>query len=648
MEAKQVELKYQNFIGEKYRELQEAEQLYFQAAPNARLAKKFIQITAIAPGVAMAATHAPIVGPAVAGAVGQVTNWMHSGIHGIRAAQISKNFAELAGQIQPGWGRQSAFNTWASVRTADLLAKTDIWARPLTGWASPAMIGKGLIDSGKLAVSYAKQGIPTVVSRPVVQLWRMTSQALYRAQAWFEATLSKLPEQVQQNVRSGIKTVQRRTTAMAESLNPTPSQQDMERRGEYVRILSEQQSNPNLTYEDIHTDIKDRPDLGKDYDKQVVYQALKEGKTLDEATAIISQGPNVTQIVNEKLQDFSLYLRDTTNSVWKQYNIENPSPDATQVQSQEPEVTQAQSVAPDAPTVAESNGSTPPPPPEDEDREQVAEPDPDAQTVAESNGVVVHPSDPKFKEQYIQLLSESLEEPGLTWDEVQERINQTPDLAWEYDEKVVAQGLKNGMDPDETKALIDNAPEWDGVERPKPGDIAQEDPGLQEDSLEARRMINEDILEKMGKFVDLQNLSIRLNGKQVVGLGRDGAYLEDKTSITTEQAQIIRDVLDNPKAHPGTEITIKVGTRVAFRLKDGIVQPDKFGIAQKSQELEAKTPQATKEQIDNLTPEQKKLVADMKKMGLDTTNTINKMVDRTQTNRPTIPKSEDREVTMSR
>ena len=273
-----MEYQYKTFIGDKYRELQEEEQRYFQAAPNAKLAKKLIQFTAIAPGVAVAATHAPIVGPVVAGAVGQVTNWMHSGIHGIRAAQISHDFAEMASQIRPGWGRQSVFNGWASARTADLLAKTDLWARPLTGWAAPAMIGKGLMDSGKLAVSYAKQGIPTVVSRPVAQLWRMTRQAIDRAQQWFEQTLSKLPEQVQQSVRSGIENIQRRTTAMAESINPTPSQDDMARRGEYVRILSEQQNNQSLTFEGIQTDVKDAPGVGADYDKQVVNQALKEGR----------------------------------------------------------------------------------------------------------------------------------------------------------------------------------------------------------------------------------------------------------------------------------------------------------------------------------------------------------------------------------
>ncbi|MGR3280582.1 hypothetical protein ACSYAD_36620, partial [Acaryochloris marina NIES-2412] len=92
-------------------------------------------------------------------------------------------------------------------------------------------------------------------------------------------------------------------------------------------MLSEQRDEPNLTFESIQTDVKDVSDLGADYDRQVVYQALQEGKTLDEATAIIAQGPNVTQMSEANLQDVSVYLSETTNAVWEQYNIDNPSPD---------------------------------------------------------------------------------------------------------------------------------------------------------------------------------------------------------------------------------------------------------------------------------------------------------------------------------
>ena len=300
------------------------------------------------------------------------------------------------------------------------------------------------------------------------------------------------------------------------------------------------------------------------------------------------------------------------------------------------EVTQEQSVDPDAQTVVELNGAAPPPPPEDDEREQSANPDPDDQAVAESNGVVAESPDPKLQEQYIQLLSESLGEPDLTWDDVQERVNQNPDLAWDYDQRVGVQAQEQGItDPDEISKLIANSPEPDGEERPKSADVEKPEPGLQEDSLEAYSMIKEDILDNLVRFnSDLGNLKIMLNGQQLMGLGREGAIMENKTSLTTEQAQMIRDALQNPKDHKDVEITIKIGTRVAFRLKNGVAQPDKFGIVKAAEELAAKIPKATPEQIENLTKEQKEVIKSLKKQGLPTEQMINQMVDRTQTNRP--------------
>lgn len=637
-----MELKHQNFIDEKYRELQEAEQLFFQVSPRSMNAlKKGIQIAAV-PGAAVVAAHAPIVGPLVAGAVAQGTHLMHSGIHDLAATRIAKHFADLASQVPHGWGRQMAFNTWANVRTADMLAKTDAWARPLSGFAAPTILGKGIIDTGKLAISYATAGIPTVVARPIVHMWQRTQHFILRAQAWFEATLSKLPQQVQQNVRSAIDDIQRRTTAMAAEVNqsPTPNEGDMDRRAEYVKFLSESQNDPSLTYKSIQENIQNTSDLGTDYDKQVVTQALRAGKTLDEATAIISQGPNVTQMSQAELQNVSVYLSGITNSVWKQYNHENPSLGTNQDQAPN-ETLEAQ-------TVANTNGAAPPPPPEDNEREQSSNQDLDAQTLAESNGLVAEPPDPQRQEQYIQLLAENLEEPNLSWDEVQERINQDPELAWNYDESVVAQAIKNGIAPEEARKIIDNAPKWDGVERPKPAAAQQVDPGLQEDNQEAYRMIKEDVLDLMARAAEFHNLSLRINGEQVLGLGRDGAIDEGKTSLTTEQAQLIRDALQNPKAHRDTEITIKIGTRIAFRLKNGVAQPDKFGLTKPSEEMAVKIPKATPEQIDNLTNGQKKLVADLEKQGLDTTTIVDKMVYKNQTHRPTLPKLEEHEVALSR
>ena len=311
-----------------------------------------------------------------------------------------------------------------------MLAKTDAWARPLSGFAAPTMIGKGIVDTSKLAISYAKQGIPTVVARPVVHMWKMTNHYINRAKNWFEETLSKLPEQVQQNVRNAMETVQRRQATMADAQNQasTPTERDMERQGEYVKILSEQQNDPTLTYERIQENIQNQPDLGADYDKQVFYQALKAGKGPDEATAIISQGPNVTQMADAKLQDTSVYLAETAKSVEEQYKLENPTPEVDQELSQ----------APDASTVVEVDAS-------------VMNPSVELSTDAQ--------------QQYSQLLGEFEKNPDLNWEEIQSRLSDNPELINELDQKVVDQAAINGVDIEEVQKLVTTEANFDAFDQ---------------------------------------------------------------------------------------------------------------------------------------------------------------------------------------
>ncbi len=627
----------ENFISAKYRELREEEQLFFQAAPNARVAKKLIQFAALPPAAAVAATHAPFVGPIVAGAVSQGTNLLHSGIHGVAADRIAKNFAEIAGQIQPGWGRQSAFNAWANVRTADMLAKTDAWARPLSGLAAPTMIGKGIVDMGKLAISYASKGIPTVVARPVVHMWKMTNHYINRAKNWFEQTLNKLPAQVQQNVRNAMGTVQRRQATMAEAQNQasTPTQRDMERQGEYVKLLSEQQNDPNLTFEGIQESIQNQPDLGADYDKQVFYQALKAGKGPDEATAIISQGPNVSQMADAKLQDTSVYLAETAKSVEAQYKLENPTPEADQELTQEP----------------------------------------DAQTVLEVDAAVVNPSvelSTDAQQQYSQLLGEFENNPDLTWKEVQSRLNENPELLNELDQKVVDQAAVNGVDLEEVQQLVTTEANFDAFDQGAEvqnaptaqdqytellsqaldedltfADIQEhisEDPQLQEyydelvvlqgqesgmseeeakavvkqsseperaeptqapeteaqkssesENLDPLRMINEDIVEKIGHNVDISNMRVILNREEIFRLDGEGGVDHNRSSVDLEQAKMIREALRNPEKFKGT-LTIKVGTRTVLRIQNGIAIPDRYNLAGKEVKAEADIPKDNQEQ----------------------------------------------------
>lgn len=623
----------ENFISDKYRELREEEQLFFQAVPTLGVAKKLIQFAALPPAAAVAATHAPIVGPVVAGAVGQATHLMHSGIHDIAANQITKNFAEIAGQIQSGWGRQSAFNAWASVRTADMLAKTDAWARPLSGFAAPTMIGKGIVDTSKLAISYASKGIPTVVARPVIHMWKMTNHYINRAKDWFEQTLSKLPEQVQQNVRSAIKNVQGRNTAMAEDLNQISNpERDMERRDEYVKLLSEQQDEPNLTYESIQENIQSSPDLGADYDRQVVYQALQEGKTLDEATAIIAQGPNVTQMSEANLQDVSVYLSETTNAVWEQYNIDNPSPDANQDQTVE---AAPESVVSQDETVVEPNDPLDPDQEEStqlqDDFEVPQDPlvdEPDTQPEVEAS---------ERREQYVELLAEELGEPDLTWETIQDRVNQTPDLQDEYNAKVADVAMQKGFDPEEAKDIVfKGSPEWDGVERPS---VAEQSVVKPEPSVSAEDDLLENFVRKLEeRNVDVNHLNVLLDGRQIFKM-QNGRIQPAHDSLSQEKVDLIKAALNDPQNFKGSMV-IRYGAKVLLNVKNGRILSDRYGLTTQGLNAEIESSAEKKTVKPNLTEKQERVAKSMEAQGMDTKEFVNTATAQNNGNIPTIEKQE--------
>lgn len=627
----------ENFISQKYQELREDEQLFFQAVPSLRVAKKVIQVAALPPAAAVAATHAPFVGPLIAGAVGQATHMMQSGMHGIAADRIASHFSELASQVPQGWGRQSAFDAWAKIRTADMLAKTDAWTCPLSGLAAPTMIGKGILDTGKLAISHATQSIPTVVARPVVHMWRMTNHYINRAKTWFEETLSKLPEQVQQNVRSAMETIQRRQATMAEAQNQasTPTERDMERREEYVKLLSEQQNVPDLTYEQIQGNIQNQPDLGADYDKQVFYQALKSGKGPDEATAIISQGPNVTQMATENLQDTSVYLAETAKVVEGQYKLENPPPEVDQDLSQEPE----------ASTVVEVDAAVVNPTVElSTDAQQqysqllgefennpdltwvdiqsrlsdnpalLSELDQNVVNQAAINGVGIEEvqklvtteanfdafeqgsavkTEPTSQDQYAELLSEALDEE-LTYADIQEYISEDPQLQEYYDELVVLQGQERGMSEEEARAIVSKASEPEEAE-PSQAPERETQKASESGDLDPIRMINEDIVEKLGHHIEIGNMRVILNRQEIFRLNGDGMIDHNRSSVNLEQAQMIREALKNPEKFKGT-LTIKVGTRTVLRIQNGIAIPDRYNLAGKDLKAEADIPKDVQQQ----------------------------------------------------
>lgn len=479
-----------NFLSERYQELQAIERTAFSVVPLPMSAiKAGIKDVALPVGATIAASHLPIAGPVIAGAIGQGAHLASAGTHVLANAGLAHVGTQIAGALPTGLGIQTTAAAIGGATNTVTLGIVDASSYAVGGVAAAAMMGKTLVNSGKLAFNKA-------TSQPITQTaregWNLVNQAASKTAQFFQ--------KIESQINQFISKIQGK--AMAEDLNQN----------------------------------------------------------------------------QQPVQD----------------------------------------------TVAN-----------------------DAQTVAESNGVVVQP--PDRKEQYVQLLSESLDESTLTWEEIQERINQDPELAWEYDEKVVDQAMQNGMEPEEARELINSAPEWDGKERPKSAVANEPVVGLSEDQKEAYRMLQEDVIAHLYKLVrDVNNLSIRVDGEQILGLGKDGQVLPERSPLSLDKAQLIRDALDNPKAHTGTEIVVKVGTRVAFRLKDGIVHPDKIGIAKPAQELEVTTPKATQEQINNLTPDQKEVLKSLKNQGIDPQKIADKMVQKTQINRPTMPKTEDQGVAIAR
>lgn len=162
-----------NPINDKYQELRRTEQEIFDEYPLLKVGKPLIQTLAMPALVAGAATHLPLAGPAVAGAIGQGTDFIQNNLHGLREAQLTKHFAEMRQNIQPGfayWARQRAFDDWATLRSADLLGKSDMLTRPLAGYLAPTAVGKAMMDAGPMVAKYVTQlPISTAIGRTIDQ-----------------------------------------------------------------------------------------------------------------------------------------------------------------------------------------------------------------------------------------------------------------------------------------------------------------------------------------------------------------------------------------------------------------------------------------------------------------------------------------------
>lgn len=149
-----------NSVSDTYNEWREAEQALFQAYPVLKVGKALTQALALPAMTASAATYIPLAGPVVGTAIHQGTDFMQNHLHAFNEHRIGERFAELRSNIPEGWGhgvKVHAFDGWAKLRTADLLAKNDVVTRLASGYVAPSVIGKAILDTAPRVANFVTQ-----------------------------------------------------------------------------------------------------------------------------------------------------------------------------------------------------------------------------------------------------------------------------------------------------------------------------------------------------------------------------------------------------------------------------------------------------------------------------------------------------------
>lgn len=224
-----------NPLSKKYEELREAEQALFNAHPLLQVGKSLAQTLAIPAIAAHSATYLPLAGPVVGAAVGHGTDFIQNHLHGFRESQIAEHFSTLRDSIQPGFAygmRQRAFDDWATIRSADLLAKSDVFTRPLSGYLAPTAIGKAFLDTAPMVANYVTQ-LP--LSKAIGAVIDRSQAMVSNIQDWIDNT--------RLNIRArGLKTeifVQEQLNKMSNKQNQGENQKPVESNSQNVKNAPE-------------------------------------------------------------------------------------------------------------------------------------------------------------------------------------------------------------------------------------------------------------------------------------------------------------------------------------------------------------------------------------------------------------------------
>jgi hypothetical protein len=99
-------------------------------------------------------------------------------------------------------------------------------------------------------------------------------------------------------------------------------------RDEYVNLLQAYHNDNSLTYDKLNENFLQQFNSAKEYDRQILEQALKDKKSPDAVIEIISQGIYVESLIGSDngIQKVDEYLRELKNSYSERLNSPQPSP----------------------------------------------------------------------------------------------------------------------------------------------------------------------------------------------------------------------------------------------------------------------------------------------------------------------------------
>lgn len=227
----------ENPISNKYKELQQTETELFKAYPLLKVGKTVTQTLAVPALTAGALSHMPLAGPAIGSAVQHGTDFMQNHLHNYNASRITQQFNDLRQNIQPGFAygiRQKAFDTWANVRSADLLAKSDLWTKPLSGYLAPTAVGKAILDTAPVAYNYVTE-LP--VSKQIAGVVAQSQAVLNNVKDWLTSSYNNIVEYKDHAQRFLQQEVNKLSNNQQHSDQQRPSEQNTHIEGPELPIM---------------------------------------------------------------------------------------------------------------------------------------------------------------------------------------------------------------------------------------------------------------------------------------------------------------------------------------------------------------------------------------------------------------------------